>query len=217
MGTPDATPTGQPADEPTGREAEMLTILSGAVRTGQQVTIYAFPAGRFGDFETGPDGNLVPLGAQRFGTVNAVESIDLPISDEQHEWTAPGVRVTFADGTIWDCVEHAVATWHGGAKPTLADLKSAEAMVEDTRERNAAEEAAYEAEGALTDFHVHPAVDEDGDHFIVVHTPFDEPDDEPIAITPEQAEQFALRLLRVAAMTRIGRDVFPAHDHDHDH
>lgn len=211
MDTPEN--TGQPSEAPE----QMLTILSGSVRTGQQVTIYGFPLGRFGDFETGEDGNLVPLGAQRTGLVTHVEHVDLPMSDADHEWTAPGVRVTFSDGTAWESIEHAVATWHGGAQPTIADLKGAEAMVEDMREQHHAAHAAYEAEGAFADFDIHPALDEDGDYFVVVHTPFDEPDDEPIAVTPEQAEEFALRLLRAAAMARVGRDTLPAAGDHHDH
>lgn len=220
MHTPD-----QPDTAP-GQTPQDLTILSGAVRPGQQVTIYAFPAGRFGEFDlvdpaddTTADGasQRQPLGANRTGLVVSVEHIECPVGDATQDWTVAGVRVTFDDGTAWDSVDHAVAHWHAGAPPTPADLKSAEALVEDMREHNEAAEAAYEAEGVLADFEVHPAMDENDEHIIVIHSPYDESDDDTIAVTPEQAEQFALRLLRAAALARIGRTALgDTHDH-HDH
>jgi hypothetical protein len=199
-------------DTPPADESQDLTVLSGSVRTGQHVTIYAFPAGRFGDFEPSMSGPPQPLGANRTGSVERVEHIECPVGDGEQEWTVPGVRVTFTDGTQWDSVDHAVAHWHGGPRPTLADLKAAEALVDDMREQQDAAEAAYTAEGVLADFNIHAALAEDGEHVVVVHTPFDEPDDDPIAVTPEQAEQFALRLMQAAALARVGRQTM-GHQH----
>lgn len=185
---------------------EDLTILSGSVRPGQQVTIYAFPAGKFGQIgRTSLAGPPQSLGANRTGRIARVEAVDCPVGDDEQEWNVPGVRVTFDDGTQWDSVNHAVAHWHDGVRPSVADLKAAEALVEDMREQQDAAAAAYMAEGALSDFNVHPALDEHDQHLVVIHTPFDEPDDEPLAVTPEQAEQFALRLLQAAALARVGR------------
>lgn len=203
------TPPGHDPREPHGSDDSHesdLTLLSGDVRPGQHVTIYAFPAGRFGAVgRTSLSGPPESLGANRTGHIKSVEAIECPIGEGGQEWTVPGVRVTFTDDTTWDSVTHAVAHWHGGVRPTMADLKAAEARVEDMREQQDAADAAYIAEGVFADFNVHAALSEDGEHLVVVHTPFDEPDDDPIAVTPEQAEQFALRLMQAAALARVGR------------
>lgn len=182
---------------------ESCRIFTGAVRVGQQVSIYAFPAGRFGEWED-HDGERRHLGEQRTGMVACVEEIECPSSHDEHGWM-PGRRVTFEDGTTWDGVDHALATWLGGVEPALADVKAASAAESEMHTHNEAMSAAYAAEGEFAEFHLHPVMDFNGEEMVAVHTPWEVEGDEPMMVTPEQAEAFALRLLREAQVVRLLR------------
>lgn len=203
---------------PIEDDADGRRLLNGSVRVGQDVTVYVFPAGRFGQSET-VNGMSVPLGERRRGVIAAVEPIDIPANDDESDWTMPGVRVTFDDNTVWDGVGHAFATWHGGVEPALADVKAAEAAEAHMHAHNEERHAAYMAEGFLADVELHPGTEDDSDEpTICIHMPWDDEDSEPLTVTPEQAEVFALRLLREATMVRLLRSgVVHVHaDHDPD-
>lgn len=175
-------------------------ITSADVRVGQEVTIYGFPAGRFGEWEE-VDNLPRTVGGTHTGTVVNTEPIELA-DPHMPEIRFVGVRVRFDDGREVDTAAHAYATWHGGIEPTEQQLTATAAQIADEEAAAAEEQAAFDEEGALSLIVVHPGEDEDGDPAIVLHLP-GSVGEEPFYIEPEQAEAFALRLLRQATIVRL--------------
>lgn len=192
-----------------------ISILARHIRAGQEVAIHAFPAGRVGAVEE-VEGVPRSLGADVAGKVNRVIPSTLLVGPDDAPHEVPGVRITFDDGSEWEALDRVSATWRDGPKPTDEQITETIQYVEEARAYREEQDAAWDAYGVFARVEMHPGIDEDqgGEPALIVHLPGD---DYGSGATPEEAEAFALQLLREAAVVRLMREAKAQHDAEHHH